>query len=422
MRIHIWHGYLLTGTGSNEYTQALTRTLARAGHEVTVFSQDPVAADLDLGGATVVRPEVPGPLPVFVLDRYAQAEPALLVDLPRPVLTQFVAANAAAIRAQGPADLLICNHVLLGGPVGAAVGMPFVVKAHGSELEYAMRGRADLCAWAGESLATARAVIAGSQHIQAVIAELIPSAAGLVSVIPPGVDTELMCPQPRAQALAQLLAECGHDEPNPHGRRDERLPDHDNATRLGEFLGRSAELSARVPGNLVVYVGKLSAEKGVPRLVNAVRQLGLRAVIVGFGPARADLEDRGEPDILFTGPLQHRHLRHLWPLAAVSVAPSVFPEAFGMVAAEAASCGCPPLVANHSGLAEIAAGIAAHCPAELGDLLSFETDEELAQRLAAITSLPAARWQELSAGSRAAVVARWSWQSVATRTLALAGG
>ena len=37
--------------------------------------------------------------------------------------------------------------------------------------------------------------------------------------------------------------------------------------------------------------------------------------------------------------------------------PSVLPEAFGMVAAEAASCGVMPVVADHSGLAEVAAGL-----------------------------------------------------------------
>ena len=34
--------------------------------------------------------------------------------------------------------------------------------------------------------------------------------------------------------------------------------------------------------------------------------------------------------------------------------PSTFPEAFGMVAAEAAACGALPVVARHSGLAEVA--------------------------------------------------------------------
>ena len=97
-------------------------------------------------------------------------------------------------------------------------------------------------------------------------------------------------------------------------------------------------------------------------------------MLVGFGPERAALAEQAQHlglDVLFTGPLQHRHLRHLWALADVSVVPSVFPEAFGMVAAEAAATGCSPLVARHSGLAEVAAGIEGFLPAHL-HLISFE--------------------------------------------------
>ena len=36
MRILLWHGYLLGGTGSNVYTRALAREWSRAGHDVTV--------------------------------------------------------------------------------------------------------------------------------------------------------------------------------------------------------------------------------------------------------------------------------------------------------------------------------------------------------------------------------------------------
>ena len=72
--------------------------------------------------------------------------------------------------------------------------------------------------------------------------------------------------------------------------------------------------------------------------------------------------------MLFTGPLEHRHLVHLLALADACVVPSIFPEAFGMVAAEAAAAGCPPLVARHSGLAEVAEGLEAEYPPELRHL------------------------------------------------------
>ena len=54
-----------------------------------------------------------------------------------------------------------------------------------------------------------------------------------------------------------------------------------------------------------------------------------------------------------------------------------------MVAAEAAAAGCPPLVARHSGLAEIAAGLEQAYPPEPRDLAAFESGDaaDLAAKL-----------------------------------------
>ena len=142
MRILLWHGYLLGGTGSNVYTRALAREWSRMGHEVVVVCQERHADLYDVGGATVVVPDLPGALlPVFVLDEYEGLRAKLLQDFAPAELDAYVAANAAALHALLPADALFTNHVLLGGPVGAAAGAPFAVKAHGSELEYSMRDR-----------------------------------------------------------------------------------------------------------------------------------------------------------------------------------------------------------------------------------------------------------------------------------------
>ena len=154
-----------------------------------------------------------------------------------------------------------------------------------------------------------------------------------VRVGPPGVDVEEFRPEDRTTALRLLIEESERDVPNPPGRHDYRRPDKGNAARFASFFADDRPTA--------VYVGKLSAEKGVSLLIEAARRLDLRTVVVGFGPARAELESMAGDNVLFTGPLDHRHLAHLWPLADVSVVPSVFPEAFGMVAAEAAACGSP---------------------------------------------------------------------------------
>jgi glycosyltransferase involved in cell wall biosynthesis len=405
----LWHGYLLGGTGSNVYTRALAREWTRAGHDVTVVCQERHPEQFDLGGARVVTVELPGGLlPVFVLDRYAGLNPKYLQDFTDAEKRAYVDANAGALRELGPADLLFTNHVLMGGPVGAATGARFRVKAHGSELEYSMRGRPELEQWGRETLAQAEATYVGSRHIREVLEDVVGHVHDVYEV-PPGVDIDEFTPQPKDEALAELLEEARRDPPNP-GNAQERLPDEGNAERLERFLAGDAPT--------VVYFGKLIRNKGVHLLLDALRDLPqARAVIVGFGDWRHELEAMAPPNTLFTGPFEHRHLVHLLPLADVSVVPSIFPEAFGMVAAEAAAAGCPPLVARHSGLAEVAAGLEAEYPERLRHLAAFESENsaELRAKLDALLSLSDGDREELRAAARRAVVRRWSWASVAAR-------
>jgi glycosyltransferase involved in cell wall biosynthesis len=409
VRILLWHGYLLGGTGSNVYTRALAREWTRAGHDVTVFSQEPHPERNDLGGAGTVRPDVGGLLPVFVHDRYEGYEVKLVQDCSRAELDQWVERNAAALREHLPADFVFANHVLLGGPVGAATGAPYAVKAHGSELEYSMRENEALAMWGREALARAAAVFVGSAHIREVLEDVV-GHVDRVHEVPPGVDVDEWRLRPRSEALAGLLAEARRDPPNP-GNAHERLPDGGNAERLAAFLEGDRPT--------VVYFGKLLHNKGVHVLLDALRDVGARAVIVGFGDYREELEAMAPEDTLFTGPFEHRHLVHLLALADATVVPSIFPEAFGMVAAEAASAGSPPLVARHSGLAEIAEGLEAEYPPHLRHLTSFTNGdaEELAAKLQELLALPPADRQAVREAARAATVARWSWAGVARRLL-----
>jgi glycosyltransferase involved in cell wall biosynthesis len=275
-----------------------------------------------------------------------------------------------------------------------------------------MRGNAALSAWGAETLAAARATFVGSEHIRAVLADVCGHTSDVIEV-PPGVDIDEWVPEPREVALAALLEEARRDGPNP-GNAEERRPDEGNAERLERFL------STELP--VVVYFGKLIEQKGVHVLIDALAGPPSRLVVVGFGPERAALEARAASngvDALFTGPLEHRHLRHLLALADASVVPSIFPEAFGMVAAEAAAAGCPPLVARHSGLAEVAAGLEEAYPGRLRHLVAFDSGDpvDLGHRLRELLALPAGDRAALRAAARTAVVERWSWASVSRRLL-----
>jgi glycosyltransferase involved in cell wall biosynthesis len=410
VRILLWHGYLLGGTGSNVYTRALAREWSRAGHEVVVVCQERAPEHYDLGGAQVVEVDLPGGLlPVFVMDRYAGLEPRFLQDFTDAEKAAYVYANAGTLRELLPADLVFTNHVLMGGPVGAATGAPFRVKAHGSELEYSMRGRPELERWGAEALAAADATYVGSAHIREVLEDVVGHVER-VHEVPPGVDVDEFTLRPREEAFGALIEEAGNDPPNP-GNREERLPDEGNAGRLADFLAGDDPT--------VVYFGKLIEQKGVQVLLEAMRGIDARLVVVGFGPYRATLEATAPPRTLFTGPLEHRHLVQLLPLADVTVVPSIFPEAFGMVAAEAAAAGSPPLVARHSGLAEVAAGIEEEYPARLRHLAAFDSGnaEDLHAKLNELLDLTAEDRDAMRQAARRAVVERWSWAGVARRLL-----
>jgi glycosyltransferase involved in cell wall biosynthesis len=375
-----------------------------------LFCQERHPELYDIGSAELVRPEIGGVLPVFVFDRYEGLDARLLPELTRAERERYVELNAAALRERLPGDVVFANHVVLGGPVAAATGARYVVKAHGSELEYAMRGNDELSAWGRESLAGAEAVVVGSEHIRNVLEDVVGYVDRVLEV-PPGVDVDEFRPVAREEALARLLEEARRDPPNPDNA-NERLPDESNAERFAEFFAEQ--------GPTVVFFGKLIFNKGVHLLLEALAGLDAKAVIVGFGDYRNELEAIAPARVLFTGALEHRHLAALLPLCDVAVVPSIFPEAFGMVAAEAAAAGVPPLVARHSGLAEVAEGIEAEYPPERAPLTTFENGDvaELRYKLAALLALPEAERAQLGRAARKAVVERWSWASVAERLLA----
>jgi glycosyltransferase involved in cell wall biosynthesis len=273
-----------------------------------------------------------------------------------------------------------------------------------------MRGRPELERWGAEALAAAEATFVGSAHIRSVLEEVV-GHVDRVFEVPPGVDVDEFTLRPRDEALAALVEEARNDPPNP-GNREERLPDEGNAGRLASFLAGEERT--------VVYFGKLIEQKGVQVLLEAMAGVDARLVVVGFGPYRETLQRLAPERTLFTGPLEHRHLVQLLPLADVTVVPSIFPEAFGMVAAEAAAAGSPPLVARHSGLAEVAAGLEESYPEQFRGLASFATGDaaDLRRKLEAILALSVAEHDELRRAARRAVVERWSWASVGERLLA----
>jgi glycosyltransferase involved in cell wall biosynthesis len=317
-------------------------------------------------------------------------------------------------------------------------------------------------------------VLVGSRHTAESLWAAMgdPELEARTRLGPPGVDIEQFGPREPAAARAGL------------GALAERVRSARAGTAGSSFArdpGAAADALAGLDperDRLVVFVGKLIASKGMELLLAAwplvlARVPDARLVVVGFGgfreglealagelargdlaAARATLGEHGEPlellqafldglgedeartyaeaaaalpaRVTWVGRLEHDELADLLPAAEAMVVPSTFPEAFGMVAAEAAACGALPVVARHSGLAEVAETLAGAVPEAARPLLGFDLGPQAVPELAAALTGWLEAPEELRAAAREAMVAitreRYSWDGVARTVLAAAQG
>jgi glycosyltransferase involved in cell wall biosynthesis len=356
-------------------------------------------------------------------------------------------------------------------------GVPYAVKIHGSALEYTVKPYPRVLPYAREGLAGASGIMAGSRHTAESLWAAMddPGLPDRTRLGPPGVDVAEFRPEEPAEARRRLrdyVAAAG-------GATGGAAPGaaHAFARDPGE-AGRALAGVDADRDRLVVFVGKFIASKGLELLLAAwplvLREHpDARLLVVGFGGWRGGLEElaealaRGDVEaarairaedgrelpqlaafldsldgaereayvgaaaglrerVSWTGRLDHHELAELLPAAEALVAPSTFPEAFGMVAAEGAACGALPVVARHSGLAEVAAALSERVPEEARAWLSFELGPEAVRDLAGCLTGWMSAGQEVRAATREAIVAvtreRWSWDGVARTVLAAAQG
>ncbi len=268
MRILLWHGYLLGGTGSNVYTRSLAREWSRAGHDVIVFAQEPQPRALRprrSRGRAARHRRTAADLRARPTTRACEVR--LLPDLTAAERERYVTANATALREHTARRSRLREPRRARRPVAAATGARYAVKAHGSELEYSMRGNAELSAWGRESLAGAEAVFVGSEHIRRRARRGRRPRRPRARRAARRRRRRVRPAAPRRGAPRDLLEESRADPPNP-GNANERLPDEGNAERLEAFLAEDEPT--------VLYFGKLLRNKGVHVLFEALAR-GRRA-------------------------------------------------------------------------------------------------------------------------------------------------
>jgi glycosyltransferase involved in cell wall biosynthesis len=456
MKVLIFHGYLLRGTGSNIYNANLAPALARLGHEVHLLCQD---REVEIEGVQIHNPDIGGLLPVYVKDPYEGFEVKAFPELTEAELDHYLEANVAAVRAvaetAGGIDAGLANHLVMGPAILSRAGVAnYAAKIHGSALEYTVKPHPRFLPYAEEGMRGAAGVLVGSRHTGESLWNALPNLPDLRSKTrlgPPGVDTDAFRPLEPGGGPRTKTSPAGSPSPGSRER------------------------------NLVVFLGKLIVSKGVDLLIAAwplvrAEHPGARLEIAGFGEfeaglrrlagalERGDLDDAREvarlgrgleggeaaplpilsafladppPGYLdavraaagsleFVGRLEHDEVPRFFGRADAMVMPSTFPEAFGMVAAEAAACGTLPVSAAHSGMLEVSRQLADGLAPEVAELLSFAVEpgavEAIASRLSTWLSLPP-ELREPTRDQLVATVGRlWSWEGVARGVLAAASG
>ena len=286
----------------------LTKTvqhLVAAGDEVLIFC--PEGAPEHFMGAKVVG--VPAmPLPLY---------PELKLALPRPAVSE-------ALDRFAPDLVHVVNPAVLGlGGIWLARsrGLPLVASYHThlpKYLEHYGMGMLEPLLW--ELLKTA--------HNQAqlnlctstaMVAELAAKGIQHTALWQRGVDTELFRPSLRSDAMRARL----------HGNYDDT-------------------------GNLLLYIGRLSAEKQIERIRPVLAALPqTRLALVGDGPYRQQLERLFEGTATtFVGYLAGEDLASAYASGDAFLFPSST-ETLGLVLLEAMAAGCPVVGANRGGIPDI---------------------------------------------------------------------
>jgi len=340
-------------------------------------------------------------------------EPARSDDAPEPGLLGPVWSaferNLAMAADPTDAQLVHCHtwytH-LAGLLVQRAARIPLVVTVHSLEplrpwKEEQLGGGYRLSSWVERlALESADAVIAVSATSRDDVLRLFGVAPDRVRVIHNGIDPDEFYPDPATDALERL----GVDPARPY----------------------------------LLFVGRVTRQKGIVHLVRALRELDpeIGVVLAAGQPdtpqvaaelaAAVEAERVRRPHLVWIGQMLTRaEARQLYSHAAAFVCPSVY-EPFGIINLEAMACGIPVVASAVGGIPEVVRDGETGLLVPLGaltddgsgprDAAAFE--HGLATAITTLLADPTRRTAMGLAGQRRAV-AEFSWQRVAGETLEL---
>ena len=352
MKIGLFHGYNLGGSGSNEYTRYLAMALLAEGAEVHLICREPEAKSLGFvdiairydqdGHAEMLfdtstlsdnstatdKPlcylhELPDAsvLPVYVTDKQRDGVVKSFSNLTDEELAEYhtVSCNALkAILSEHPLDMLHCNHVTyqpqIAEEVCAQTNTPYIIYPHGSAIEYTVKTDDRYFKKVRESLQLTDGLIIGNNEVKQRIINLYPDLENEIKeksqIVGVGVDTSLFtsCPDSKRQSsLNELISmELGGGKTQALTKELEAKLDAGDIKAVTKYRNSyvqklaDEEISSKLENidlssPVMLFVGAFTAGKGIQGLLCAMcsalrQQPNLQLVIVGAGAYRETLE------------------------------------------------------------------------------------------------------------------------------------
>lgn len=321
----------------------------------------------------------------------------------RPVLSAF-SRNLAMSADPISADLVHCHtwYTHLAGLLASqAYGLPLVITVHSLEplrpwKREQLAGGYDVSAWVErQALEQADAVIAVSAAARQDVLDHFATDPARLHVVHNGIDTTGFAPDDGRDAIARF------------------------------------EIDPATP--YVLFVGRITRQKGITILIEAIPHLDARiGVVLAAGqpdtPELAAEVERGIADARAASPrrpihwipehLDRRAVRQLYTHAAVFACPSVY-EPFGITNLEAMACGVPVVATRVGGIPEVVVHGRTGLLVDPPDPTGGGTDRVARDLAAAINALVAdqPRRAAMGAAGREQAVEQFSWSAVAGKTL-----
>jgi glycosyltransferase involved in cell wall biosynthesis len=320
MKIGIFHGYELVGSGSNQSTSYLAKSLSHAGHEVHILCREPSPQSIDFvnkaiqwddeGASKVLfEKEIQNngicilhqlPLPpinaVYITDTQRPGNVKAFSELTNEELQEyhsFVAKSLYNVLKVFPVEILMANHIIYQPVVAVEVceelNIPFVIYPRGSAIEYTVRHDNRYKELALKPILKAASLIVGNQEVRDRITKLYPAYRGEIlaktEIVGLGVDTSLFAPVSKEQRKKSI--ENIHSYEPFAGKSSEltkelysrlekgdinSITDYREKYQIKQPDSNLIEKLEKVPweSNILLFVGATIAGKGLQTLIVAL--------------------------------------------------------------------------------------------------------------------------------------------------------